>query len=331
VCVCEVPPTVVVEAFLSPPSFFHLRWGRSTVVTVTRLLTPLSTSCTLSPRSSISNALLPVRTLSLDGIVLERRQARLLLSSTTARRAGTARLGSCLHTVGRQPRLCFDINIAMKFSTLQAAVGSAVILLSDQHCQATSAHRKAHQLDKRHTHGHGHHQRNEVELVDKRTAAKCTFPSDGDLVAVTPHAANGGWAMSPDQECRGGMWCPIACKPGKVMAQWDPNSTYVPATSMVSADGPFPLGSPAADNIRMEGCIAARMGKSRKPLTAYQCVSMVPVPSRLSTRLAPQCHGARPSCQAMRLCSFLPLSRPLRSLPFLGRAIGVELLHSKSS
>jgi hypothetical protein len=141
----------------------------------------------------------------------------------------------------------------MRLSSVQAALGSALLLLADQQCLASNAHRRAHQQleQKRSSHGHGHahnHQqsrvlkpweRDEEELVgmskqQPRAPARCQFPSDPDLIAVTPGALNGGWAMSPDQECRTGSWCPIACKAGKVMAQWEPNSSYTYPASMVS-------------------------------------------------------------------------------------------------
>lgn len=53
----------------------------------------------------------------------------------------------------------------------------------------------------------------------------CAFPTDAGLVAVTPDSSNAGWAMSPDQKCTAGSYCPYACPPGKVMAQWDPSAT----------------------------------------------------------------------------------------------------------
>lgn len=61
------------------------------------------------------------------------------------------------------------------------------------------------------------------------------FPGDEDpnLVAI-PGEKNGGWALSPDQECTRGSYCPFACKPGMVMAQWEPDSTFTYPASMVS-------------------------------------------------------------------------------------------------
>ena len=59
--------------------------------------------------------------------------------------------------------------------------------------------------------------------LKKRTT--CAFPVDAGLVAVNPSGANGGWAMSPDEPCTSGKYCPYACPPGELMAQWDPSAT----------------------------------------------------------------------------------------------------------
>ncbi|CAI4700622.1 AEL_collapsed_G0044090.mRNA.1.CDS.1 [Saccharomyces cerevisiae] len=53
----------------------------------------------------------------------------------------------------------------------------------------------------------------------------CAFPNYDGMVAVQKGGSNGGWAMSPDQECSYGSWCPYACKPGQLMGQWDPSAT----------------------------------------------------------------------------------------------------------
>ncbi|RKF83178.1 putative secreted beta-glucosidase adg3 [Golovinomyces cichoracearum] len=58
----------------------------------------------------------------------------------------------------------------------------------------------------------------------KKETSKCEFPSDAGLVAVTPKAKNAGWAMSPDEQCSPGSYCPYACPSGKVMAQWNPEA-----------------------------------------------------------------------------------------------------------
>ncbi|EAZ62829.1 Youth, involved in determining longevity [Scheffersomyces stipitis CBS 6054] len=61
--------------------------------------------------------------------------------------------------------------------------------------------------------------------LQKRGASTCSFPTDAGLVSITPDSLNAGWAMSPDQACTPGKYCPYACPPGKVAAQWDPSST----------------------------------------------------------------------------------------------------------
>lgn len=90
-------------------------------------------------------------------------------------------------------------------------------------------------------HGHGHarlherlHQeRDEPATIEKR-GGQCQFPSDAGLVAVTPNAKNAGWAMSPDQPCKPGNYCPYACPEGQVSMQWDPHATsYSYPVSMV--------------------------------------------------------------------------------------------------
>ncbi|KAI0140108.1 hypothetical protein F4776DRAFT_577046 [Hypoxylon sp. NC0597] len=126
----------------------------------------------------------------------------------------------------------------MKITTIQAAFGSALLLLNAQPCAATAQHRH-HHLHKKHAHSHIHtpqfHQdaynpkyseRNSSALVSRDGKKKCAFPKDKGLFAVTPDAMNGGWAMAPDQECVSGTWCPIACPPGQIMAQWKPGTTY---------------------------------------------------------------------------------------------------------
>ncbi|CAK7246229.1 MAG: hypothetical protein STHCBS139747_007853 [Sporothrix thermara] len=58
----------------------------------------------------------------------------------------------------------------------------------------------------------------------------CTLPTDPDIYAV-PGQMNGGWAISPDVQCTADSWCPYACVPGKVMAQWKPGTSYVTGES----------------------------------------------------------------------------------------------------
>lgn len=92
----------------------------------------------------------------------------------------------------------------------------------------------------RHGHGHSHHHarheaRSEENSTLQKKSRQCQFPTDVGLVPVTPNAANAGWAMSPNQPCEPGNYCPYACPPGQVMMQWDPLAiSYTYPLSMVS-------------------------------------------------------------------------------------------------
>lgn len=94
-------------------------------------------------------------------------------------------------------------------------------------------------------HGHGHHHhlhhQQSVPEVDmnvtlEKKSGQCQFPTNVGLVPVTPNAQNAGWAMSPNQPCLPGNYCPYACPPGQVSMQWDPAATsYTYPLSMVSS------------------------------------------------------------------------------------------------
>jgi hypothetical protein len=130
----------------------------------------------------------------------------------------------------------------MKLLDIQAAIGTAILVLSLP-CDAKHGH--SHQLShlsgKRHSHGHIHKTLQaspRAEAIDEdleKRNGQCAFPFGGeDLVPVTPNAMNAGWAMSPDQRCMPGSFCPIACKTGTMMYQWNPAATsYVYPLSMV--------------------------------------------------------------------------------------------------
>lgn len=66
-----------------------------------------------------------------------------------------------------------------------------------------------------------HHETN----VEHNVGGNCAFPHLPGMVAVQTSGLNGGWAMHDDQPCAPGTWCPYACPPGQVMAQWDPAAT----------------------------------------------------------------------------------------------------------
>lgn len=114
---------------------------------------------------------------------------------------------------------------------LDAITLSATTLIS---AVGASNHRHSHHHPIRQSGDLVHTSRREDSshsVLEKRKKT-CSFPSDGGLVSITPSALNGGWAMSPDQLCEGGGWCPFACPPGQVMAQWNPDSSYTYPSSM---------------------------------------------------------------------------------------------------
>lgn len=119
----------------------------------------------------------------------------------------------------------------MQLTTLKGFAASALVILAPV-ADASALHGNMHHQARRYTHLHHEHHHRAVEsppssassLVKRGT---CEFPTDDpNLVAVTPDKANAGWAMSPDQPCKPGSYCPFACKEGLVMNQWQPDSTY---------------------------------------------------------------------------------------------------------
>ena len=120
----------------------------------------------------------------------------------------------------------------------QVAYIGALLALNALVTNAKHTHEVLGALERRHRH-HAREARAspaEAGLIQEepklRKRGQCEFPTDAGLVAVTPHMENAGWAMSPDQPCKPGDYCPIACPPGQMMAQWDPSATSYP--SMVS-------------------------------------------------------------------------------------------------
>ncbi|KAF4628116.1 hypothetical protein G7Y89_g10031 [Cudoniella acicularis] len=115
----------------------------------------------------------------------------------------------------------------MKLFDIQRAIGAAILLLSLP-CDGKHVRGLSHLevLGRRHAHKRLNASPR-VEGIEsglkKRTT--CAFPTNAGLVAVTPGSSNAGWAMSPDQTCQPGSYCPYACPSGQVMAQWDPSAT----------------------------------------------------------------------------------------------------------
>ncbi len=159
----------------------------------------------------------------------------------------------------------------MRFSTIQAAIGSASLLFSAQPVSASQGHRHAHLQHARH-HGHVHsHPAGEVIEAPKVVARKapCSLPDHPDLVRV-PGADNHGFAMSPDEPCEDGKWCPIACVPGKLMAQWKPDTGYHYPESMVRGQPALVLSfgrDEILTGLSSTGACIATVERPRSPLT----------------------------------------------------------------
>ena len=147
-------------------------------------------------------------------------------------------------------------------NSLQSLAAVTLLIASTFVTKAQS--RSLSSFDRTHRHGHSHHHRhlaldtdeavfdinsNNDTMLEKR-GGQCQFPYADGMVAVDPSGANAGWAMSPDQPCLPGHYCPYACAPGLLMAQWNPAATaYTYPLSMdgglyCNADGsiskPFP-------------------------------------------------------------------------------------------
>jgi hypothetical protein len=133
----------------------------------------------------------------------------------------------------------------MRFTGFAATIGATLTLQSFFVC-AKHSHSNHNILEARHHHHRrdAHTSKSEagnvlemwtpVEEVEKR-GGQCQFPTNVGLVPVTPDQQNAGWAMSPNQPCLPGNYCPYACPPGQMMAQWDPAATsYTYPISMVS-------------------------------------------------------------------------------------------------
>jgi len=125
----------------------------------------------------------------------------------------------------------------MRFLDIQAAIGTAILLLSLP-CDTKHGHGLSHLdiIEKRHAHkrSQASPRADSVGASAQKRGTQCPFPTGKGLVAVTPGEKNAGWAMSPDQPCLPGNYCPYACPPGEVMAQWNPLATsYTYPESMV--------------------------------------------------------------------------------------------------
>ncbi|KAI0478746.1 beta-glucosidase-domain-containing protein [Xylariaceae sp. FL0804] len=130
----------------------------------------------------------------------------------------------------------------MKTATMQAALGSAILMLAVPATADAAHHRHQNRHHSLHTERRTEAVTREFSTLNNATnpryesrkadgigkrGATCEFPSNKGAISITPGSTNAGWALSPDMECADGKWCPIACPPGQVMNQWKPDTTYV--------------------------------------------------------------------------------------------------------
>ncbi|ODQ65724.1 hypothetical protein NADFUDRAFT_82704 [Nadsonia fulvescens var. elongata DSM 6958] len=109
--------------------------------------------------------------------------------------------------------------------TLLASATSAHSTLKHKHHQHTNTIELVKRTETSSSDHHSFAREIQPEQQKKRSSKTCDFPTDAGLVSVTPNELNAGWAMSPDQPCTAGSWCPYACPPGQVSLQWDPKVT----------------------------------------------------------------------------------------------------------
>lgn len=102
-----------------------------------------------------------------------------------------------------------------------------VDIINNQELLNPPATDKHHHRGHQHPHHHHHIEENTTdEQIDiQKRDGTCAFPTNLGLVSITPGEQNGGWAMSPNQICASGTWCPFACPPGQLSYQWDPSVT----------------------------------------------------------------------------------------------------------
>ena len=193
------------------------------------------------------------------------------------------------------PYTAWSIAIALLLcSVADAKHGNTHFHLLHRHKHHRVAHPSAAEQ------GHG------LELRDASLEVrqgKCQFPTDAGLVAVTPGASNAGWAMSPDQCCEPGSYCPYACPPGQVMAQWDPDVTaYSYPQSMVCVSQTTRWARSILTAARTVVFTATRAVTSTNPSPRNPTVLTVPETLAVGTRRAVMSPFARPCCPGMKPC-----------------------------
>lgn len=119
----------------------------------------------------------------------------------------------------------------MKFTGFLSSCCGAALLISlsyaKTHIHSYHSHSRFHHLNQRHGNitSNSTQGGNSLHGGLQKGSSSCEFPKDAGLVAITPESKNAGWAMSPDESCNSGSYCPYACPSGQVMAQWNPEAT----------------------------------------------------------------------------------------------------------
>ncbi|SCV99444.1 LAFE_0A03312g1_1 [Lachancea fermentati] len=97
------------------------------------------------------------------------------------------------------------------------------LLFCGARTRATDSYHNLHLREHANRLGKLVHGRQPVQLF--RRSGTCSFPNKAGMVAVQKNGQNAGWALASDVSCSYGSWCPYACEPGYLMAQWDSGST----------------------------------------------------------------------------------------------------------
>lgn len=146
----------------------------------------------------------------------------------------SARRNRFLPKVGEEQEAYSVMKIGSILATVVASSASTIAAKhGDAHLRGLE-HRHLHHKGRAISASENEYTNDMQEGAIKKRTGQCQFPEDAGLVPVAG-SSNGGWAMSPDQCCEPGGYCPYACPPGQLSMQWDPKATsYIYPQSMVS-------------------------------------------------------------------------------------------------
>ncbi len=175
----------------------------------------------------------------------------------------------------------------MKFASLQAALGSALLLSFAPPSLASHGHQLAHHhYGRRHGHGSVHAHLEKPRDVDDKLVRRgtCALPNDPTVVSV-PGAMNGGWAMAPRQVLHSQFVLSLCLYFGNGHEPVETkHNLHVSGVDGKYAPSPGGFGCRTCDLIRayrMAGFIATRREHLRSLFRANPTVSRGQGPSRL--------------------------------------------------